>query len=202
MATIHSGSCVGVLYWNNKKGEWAVHNGRLAYPNKINTDHPPHSVSIAHWTIAPHAHAVPYKEIRSLKGVREVRLTHDLPPNDPRYCAAFSGRKNTVNTIYPGTCFGVYFQYANGQRDVKNGRFLFWEKKHEPAGRHHCVIHRNRIGEISEVWYAHYVLPKEANLKDFHHPPSLVSAWGHRGRINGEYVRDVYRTTLHLSQQP
>lgn len=201
MAIIHSGSCVGVLYWDSNKSEWAVHNGRLAYPNQVNTSHLPHSVWVAHWTIPHSAHPVPYKEIRHLAGVREVRLTHDLPPNDPRYCTQYRGKQNTVNTVYPGTCFGVYFRYANGQRDVKNGRFLYWEKKNDP-GHHHCVIHRNRVSEISEVWYAHYVLPKGANLKNFSHPPSLVSAWGHRGKINGEHIIDVFRTTLHPSQQP
>jgi|GEM_PF-6019751 len=199
MAIIHSGSCVGVLYWDSKNGEWAVHNGRLAHPSQVNTEHPPDNVWVAHWTIAHHAHAVPHKEIRHLTGVREVRITHDLPPQDPRYCAAYRGRQNTVLTIYPGTCFGVYFQDTKGQRDVKNGRFLFWVKRHEP-GRHHCVIHRNRVDQISEVWYAHYNLPQ--GFKNPHHPPSLIPEVRRRGIINGEIVIDVYRTTLHPSQQP
>lgn len=197
MAIIYKGSCVGVLYWDKQKGEWAVHNGRLAAPNKVNTAHLPHSVSVAHWTIANHVNAIPHKEIRHLTGVREVRRTHDLHVSDPRYCAAYRGKPNTVLTIYPGTCFGIYFKDANGRRDVKNGRLLYWVKRHESG--HHCVVNRNRIGQISEIVYAHYNIPKGSNNP--HIPPKLVPEVRSRG-INGETVIDVYRTTLNLSQQP
>lgn len=199
---INRGSCVGVLYWDNHKKEWAVHNGRLAHPIQVNGQHPPHSVWIAHWTIGRQPHAVPHKEIRHLTGVREVRLTHDFSPQDPRYCLNYRGRPNTVLTIYPGTCFGIYFTHSNGRRDVKNGRFLYWEKKHEPPGRHHCVIHRTNIGDIEEVYYAHYDIPKGANRKNFLQPPPLVPAPGRRGIITHEQIIDVYRTTLNPSQQP
>lgn len=198
MAVIHSGSCVGVLYWDKNVGEWKVHNGRLAFPHQIEGEHPPHNVWIAHWTInKKDPHAVPHKEIRPLTGVHKVRITHDLPLGHPRRCQAFRGRPNTLMRIYPGTCFGVFFADAKG-RDVKNGRFLYWVKRHQP-GTHYCVIDRGRIGEISEVYYAHYNIPK--GYKNPHHPPKLIPELVRRGLINKEVVIDAYRTSLNPQEK-
>jgi hypothetical protein len=202
MPVIHSGSCVGVLYWNKNKSKWAVHNGRLVSPSPLNTDNPPNSVTIAHWTIAKKPHAVPHKEIRHLTGVREVELTPDFPKNHPKYCAKFRGKQNTALTVYPGKCFGVYFVRPNGVRDVKNGRYVYWERRQDPAGSHRCVLRRDKIGDIANVYYFHYYLPKHVNLTDYNNPPKLKPGLAHRGIKSKEDIVDVYRTTLNPLQQP
>lgn len=195
---INAGSCVGVLYWSTQENKWKVHNGRLVHPPQVNDQQPPHSVSVAHWNIKHQPHSVPYKEILPLSHVREVRLTQDLLPTDPRYCAKDRGKQNTILTIYPGTCFAVYFTHPKGTRDVKNGRFLYWIKKHDPPGRIHCVLHKTHIGDIKELYYAHYDTPSGADLTNFHKPPHLIPKAGMRGSLTGEDIIDVFRTTMTL----
>lgn len=160
MPRINQGSCVGIYY---RRGNIIdVHNGRLISARYGQTTVPyvdtafgrqPDEVLFAHWNIA---NGQPFHERRLLNRIIEVRLTPDLPSNNPFYCGNFRGPGST-GEIRPGSCIGVWFIDENGRRDVKNGRYLFYR---DNAGRHHCVLLEGATPH--EIFYYHWIVQRNA----------------------------------------
>ncbi|MGE5673272.1 MAG: hypothetical protein ACM3XM_05245 [Mycobacterium leprae] len=187
MPRINQGSCVGIYYMQGNTIQ--VHNGRLIAARYGQTWLPyvdtafgrsPDQVLFAHWNINTTT-GIPFHERRLLDRIVEVRLTPDLPSNNPFYCGNFRG-PGAPGEIRPGTCVGVWFRDDNGALDVKNGRYLFYR---DANGRHHCVLLEGATPH--EIFYYHWIVERNAAGQITGLVPEIKS----RTRVHG-----VFRNTL------
>lgn len=114
-APLIAGTCMGVLYLDSKTNTIMVHNGRLKTmvpnPGKITN-----AVTIIH---VPKTNLVP-EELTITKPFAISRT----PDFAPAPCKNQKPTPAKPSLIKSGTCFALTFT-ANGEQDVKNGRFLY-----------------------------------------------------------------------------
>lgn len=189
-AKIQIGSCVGVLYICNASVNhpefcfscgktYCVHNGRLV---KSTSEY----VLINHSYVGKNGTA--YEETRKFykkkyyPRIVEMRLTPDLSPNDPHYYA--QDRKPSKTKIVPHDCVAIEFVDNSKpyNRDIKNGRFLYWEDFNHHI---HCTLTQPEPN-LFRVYYYHF--PKPACVKG--QKPKLKGEVTHK-----DFVKHVYALT-------
>ena len=108
-----------------------------------------------------------------------AKLDHPvpIPPGNP--CSQpKKGQTRKPHTIYPGDCVGIHFKKKNGSWDIKNGKYLFWER----AGTH-CTWNTTSNNHPDKVWYAHWVVKKKA--------PHFQSAAANRGPKSNQMETNI-----------
>lgn len=156
---VHNGRLVGAV---TKLGNTQIHISRTLNTSTLNSLA---GVLIRHWNIGnPNDKNsifleylfIPISSLESIKVTPFKNLDRPVPPPGNPCSQPPAGSTRKPNTVYPGDCVGIRFRKTNKQWDIKNGKFLFWQK----SGKDHCQWNTKMQNNPDKAWYSHWIVRK------------------------------------------
>lgn len=156
---VHNGRLVGAV---NKLGNTLIHISRTLNTENLKSMD---GVLLRHWNIRNSKNKnsiflenlfIPTSRLETVRITPFRNLDRPVPPPGNPCSQPAPGTVRKPNTIYPGDCIGIRFQKVNHLWDIKNGKFLFWQK----SGIPHCQWNTKLQNKPDRVWYAHWIVRK------------------------------------------
>lgn len=153
---VHNGRLVGAV---TKLGNTEIHLSQT-----LNNLHLANyqGVLFRHWN-RPNANSkaifleylfIPSTRIQSVQVIPFKKLYRPVPIPPGNSCSQPKpGQKRKPNIVYPGDCVGIHFRKTDNKWDIKNGKYLFWERY-----RSRCTWNLKKNNHPDKVWYAHWVV--------------------------------------------
>lgn len=154
---VHNGRLVGAV---TKLGNTFIHVSKTVNTSKLKTYK---GLLLRHWNIRTSKDKnsifleylfIPASRLEAVRTTPFKNLDRPVPPPGNPCSQPPKGMVRKPNTVYPGDCIGIRFQKTNQLWDIKNGKFLFWQK----CGINHCQWNTKKQNNPNKVWYAHWIV--------------------------------------------
>lgn len=154
---VHNGRFVGAV---TKLGNTKVHLSRTLNTSNLKSVT---GVLLRHWSIGKSSDKnsifleylfFPVTRLESIDITPFKNLDRPVPPPGNPCSQPPKGSPRKPNTVYPGDCVGIRFRKPNKLWDIKNGKYLFWQK----GSASHCQWNTQAANNPDKVWYSHWIV--------------------------------------------
>ncbi|RNB90407.1 hypothetical protein EDM56_07795 [Brevibacillus fluminis] len=169
---VHNGRFVGAV---TKIGNTFVHVSKTLDTTKLKSYQ---GIILRHWNIRNPKNKnsifleflfLPISRLENVAITPFRLLDRPVPPPGNPCSQPTKGSVRKPNTIYPGDCIGIRFRYPNNDWDIKNDKYLFYQR----GGNSFCPWNTKKQNNPDKVWYAHWIVRKAA--------PHFLSVASNRG---------------------